>query len=58
VDVEEFMAFAGLRELVEMRTDTRAYVIAWRKHLESPEKSLKDASQEQSRKVLRIQHPP
>jgi site-specific recombinase XerD len=33
-DVEEFIAFAGLRRPSEMRTVTRAHVIAWRKDLE------------------------
>jgi site-specific recombinase XerD len=37
-DVAEFMAFAGLRAPVELRTVTRTHVIAWRKHLESREK--------------------
>jgi integrase/recombinase XerD len=40
-DVAEFMAFAGLRAPVELRTVTRAHVIAWRKHLESREKRSK-----------------
>jgi integrase/recombinase XerD len=35
IDVEEFSAFAGLRQPAELRNITRAHVIAWRKHLES-----------------------
>jgi len=31
----EFSAFTGLRQPAELRTITRAHVIAWRKHLES-----------------------
>src|SRR6202166_2953670 len=34
-DVGEFSAFTGLRQPAELRTITRAHVIAWRKHLES-----------------------
>jgi site-specific recombinase XerD len=34
VDVEEFIAFAGLRGIAELRNITRAHVIAWRKDLE------------------------
>jgi hypothetical protein len=34
-DVGEFSAFAGLRQSAELRSITRAHVIAWRKHLES-----------------------
>ena len=34
VDAAEFFAFAGLRSSVELRTVTRAHVIAWRKDLE------------------------
>lgn len=34
IDVEEFIAFAGLRSPMEMRSITRAHVIAWRKDLE------------------------
>src|SRR5580692_3777400 len=34
-DVSEFSAFTGLRQPAELRTVTRAHVIAWRKHLES-----------------------
>ena len=34
-DVGEFSAFTGLRQPVELRTITRAHVIARRKHLES-----------------------
>jgi integrase/recombinase XerD len=34
-DVTEFSAFTGLRNPVELRTVTRAHVIAWRKHLEA-----------------------
>src|ERR1700680_144204 len=33
-DVSEFSAFAGLRGPAELRTVTRAHVIAWRKDLE------------------------
>lgn len=36
-DVEESSAFAGLREPIELRTVTRAHVIAWRKLLECRE---------------------
>ena len=36
-DVGEFSAFTGLRQPAELRTITRAHVIAWRKHLESRE---------------------
>src|ERR1700675_2091990 len=36
-DVREFSAFTGLRQPSELRTITRAHVIAWRKHLESRE---------------------
>jgi site-specific recombinase XerD len=34
VDVGEFSAFAGLTETVQLRTVTRAHVIAWRKDME------------------------
>jgi integrase/recombinase XerD len=34
VDVEEFIGFAGLRGIAELRSITRAHVIAWRKDLE------------------------
>jgi hypothetical protein len=34
-DVLEFSNFTGLRESMELRTVTRAHVIAWRKELES-----------------------
>jgi len=34
IDVEEFIAFAGLRGIAELRGITRAHVIAWRKDLE------------------------
>jgi integrase/recombinase XerD len=34
-DVGEFSDFTGLRQPAELRTITRAHVIAWRKHLES-----------------------
>jgi integrase/recombinase XerD len=34
-DVSEFSAFAGLRGPAELRTVTRAHVIAWRKDLEA-----------------------
>jgi integrase/recombinase XerD len=37
-DVREFMTFVGLREPIELRTVTRAHVIAWRKDLESRER--------------------
>src|SRR5271169_1323199 len=36
-DVSEFSAFTGLRQPSELRTITRAHVIAWRKHLEKRE---------------------
>ena len=35
-DVSEFSAFTGLNQPRELRTVTRAHVIAWRKHLETP----------------------
>src|SRR5215472_15006860 len=34
IDVEEFIAFAGLGGIAELRAITRAHVIAWRKDLE------------------------
>jgi hypothetical protein len=34
IDVEEFIAFAGLRGPADLRTVTHAHVIAWRKNLE------------------------
>jgi integrase/recombinase XerD len=37
IDVEEFIAFAGLGGLAELRLVTRAHVIAWRKDLEKRE---------------------
>jgi integrase/recombinase XerD len=37
IDVGEFMRFTGLRSPVELRTVTRAHVIAWRKELETRE---------------------
>ncbi len=37
LDVAEFIAFAGLRGPAELRTVTRAHVIAWRKDLEKRE---------------------
>ena len=37
VDLEEFIAFAGLRGIAELRAITRAHVIAWRKDLEKRE---------------------
>jgi integrase/recombinase XerD len=37
IDVEEFIAFAGLRGIAELRSVTRAHVIAWRKDLEKRE---------------------
>jgi integrase/recombinase XerD len=42
IDVSEFMRFAGLRSSVDLRTVTRAHVIAWRKDLE--QRKLKPAS--------------
>ena len=35
IDVGEFMAFAGLTESSQLRTVTRAHVIAWRKDMEA-----------------------
>jgi len=35
IDVEEFLAFAGLKDTVQVRGVTRAHVIAWRKDLEA-----------------------
>jgi site-specific recombinase XerD len=35
IDVEEFSAFTGIRQPTELRSITRAHIIAWRKHLES-----------------------
>jgi integrase len=37
LDVEAFIAFAGLRGIAELRSITRAHVIAWRKDLEKRE---------------------
>ncbi len=37
IDVSEFSAFTGLRRPAELRTVTRAHVIAWRKDLEARE---------------------
>jgi integrase/recombinase XerD len=37
IDVEEFIAFAGLGGIAELRSVTRAHVIAWRKDLEKRE---------------------
>src|SRR5215471_21235866 len=37
IDVEEFIAFAGLGGIAELRAVTRAHVIAWRKDLEQRE---------------------
>jgi site-specific recombinase XerD len=37
IDVTEFSAFTGLQEPTQLRTVTRAHVIAWREHLESRE---------------------
>jgi integrase/recombinase XerD len=34
IDVAEFSAFAGLKESAQLRTVTRAHVIAWRKDME------------------------
>lgn len=42
IDVSEFFAFAGLQGSMEIRTVTRAHVIAWRKDLES--RQLADTS--------------
>src|SRR5271163_3830884 len=42
LDVSEFSAFSGLTEPTEMRTVTRAHVIAWRKDMEI--RSLSPAS--------------
>jgi len=36
IDVKEFIAFAGLGGIAELRAVTRAHVIAWRKDLEPP----------------------
>jgi integrase/recombinase XerD len=41
-DVAEFIAFAGLEQSAQLRTVTRAHVIAWRKSLEA--KALRPAS--------------
>lgn len=41
-DVSEFSAFAGLKDSAELRTITRAHVIAWRKDLEA--RALADTS--------------
>jgi site-specific recombinase XerD len=35
IDVSDFFAFAGLKSSAELRTVTRAHVIAWRKDLET-----------------------
>jgi integrase/recombinase XerD len=45
IDVEEFIAFTGLRGSAELRTVTRAHVIAWRKDLESREKKSRGPRQ-------------
>jgi site-specific recombinase XerD len=37
IDVDDFIAFAGLRGLPDLRSITRAHVIAWRKNLEKRE---------------------
>jgi Phage integrase, N-terminal SAM-like domain len=37
IDVEEFIAFAGLGGIAGLRSVTRAHVIAWRKDLEKRE---------------------
>src|SRR5215471_10805420 len=37
IDVEEFIALAGLGGIAELRAVTRAHVIAWRKDLEKRE---------------------
>jgi integrase/recombinase XerD len=42
IDVSEFSAFTGLQSPAELRTVTRAHVIAWRKDLEA--RGLKGAS--------------
>jgi site-specific recombinase XerD len=39
IDVTEFSSFAGIRSSAELRTITRAHVIAWRKDLEARELS-------------------
>jgi hypothetical protein len=44
IDVSEFSAFAGLRGPTELRTVTRAHVIAWRKDPRGP-------------RAVAIQHP-
>jgi integrase/recombinase XerD len=41
-DVDEFIAFTRLRSFAELRTISRAHVIAWRKHLEKRQKRTKD----------------
>jgi len=43
IDVSEFSAFTGLNEPAELRTVTRAHVIAWRKDMQAHRK-LSDAS--------------
>ena len=42
IDVAEFSAFTGLKDPAQLRTVTRAHVIAWRKDLEA--RSLAPAS--------------
>ena len=39
IDVGEFSAFAGIKESAQLRTVTRAHVIAWRKDMEARELS-------------------
>ena len=42
IDVSEFLAFTGLMDVTQVRTVTRAHVIAWRKDMEV--RSLSPAS--------------
>jgi integrase/recombinase XerD len=51
-DVREFSAFTGLRQPAELRTVTRAHMIAWRSTL-SHASSLRPASDTSSRRCLR-----
>ncbi len=44
IDVAEFIAFTGVTESQELRTVTRAHVIAWRKAMEDPRRKLSPAS--------------
>ena len=41
IDVQEFIAFAGLRGIAELRSVSRAHVIAWRKDLEKRELAIR-----------------